>query len=56
MIDWEKVRIDAAISAIQGVMESGKLGIVLELDPKIIAKQAVKVADALVEELKIKKH
>lgn len=50
--DWEKVRIDAAISALQGVMESGKLGMVLELDPKIIAVQAVRVADALVEELK----
>ena len=50
--DWEKVRIDAAISALQGVMESGKLGMVLELDPKIIAVQAVRVADALVDELK----
>lgn len=50
--DWEQVRIDAAISAIQGVMESGKLGMLLEIDPKIIAVQAVRVADALVEELK----
>jgi hypothetical protein len=50
--DWEQVRIDAAISALQGVMESGKLGMVLELDPKIIAVQAVRVADALVDELK----
>lgn len=52
MIDWEQVRINAAISAIQGVMESGKLGMVLELDPDILAKQAVRVADALVNELK----
>lgn len=52
MIDWEQVRIDAAISAIQGVMESGKLGMILEIDPAIIAKQAVRVADALVDELK----
>lgn len=50
--DWGKVRIDAAISAVQGVMESGKLGMVLEIDPKLIAIQAVRVADALVEELK----
>lgn len=50
--NWEQVRIDAAISAIQGVMESGKLGMLLEMDPKIIAIQAVRVADALVEELK----
>ena len=52
MINWEQVRIDAAISAIQGVMESGKLGMILEIDPTIIAKQAVRVADALVDELK----
>ena len=52
MINWEEVRINAAISAIQGVMESGKLGMVLELDPDILAKQAVRVADALVNELK----
>ena len=50
--DWNQVRIEAAISAIQGVMESGKLGMVLEIDPSLIAKQAVRVADALVEELK----
>lgn len=50
--NWEQVRIDAAISAMQGIMESGKLGMVLELDPKIIAVQSVRVADALVEELK----
>ena len=52
LINWEQVRIDAAISAIQGVMESGKLGMILEIDPTIIAKQAVRVADALVDELK----
>lgn len=52
MINWEQVRIDAAISAIQGVMESGKLGMILEIDPTIITKQAVRVADALVDELK----
>ena len=52
MINWEEVRVNAAISAIQGIMESGKLGMVLELDPDILAKQAVRVADALVNELK----
>lgn len=50
--DWGQVRIDAAVSAVQGVMESGKLGMVLEIDPHLIARQAVRVADALVEELK----
>ena len=52
MIDWEQVRINAAISAMQGVLESGKLGMVLEVVPEVVAKQSVKLADALVEELK----
>lgn len=52
MADWEQVRIDAAISAMQGVLESGKLGMVLEAAPEVVARQAVKLADALVEELK----
>lgn len=52
MIDWELVRIDAAISAMQGVLESGKLGMVLEAAPDTVARQSVRLADALVEELK----
>lgn len=56
MIDWNEVKINAAISTIQGIMESGKLGMVLEADPHIMAKQAVRVADALVEELKKEIH
>lgn len=56
MIDWNKVKINAAISTIQGIMESGKLGMILEADPHIMAKQAVRVADALVEELKKEIH
>lgn len=52
MIDWEQVRVDAAISAMQGVLESGKLGMVLEAAPEVVAKQAVKLADALIKELK----
>ena len=51
MIDWEQIRIDAAISAMQGVLESGKLGMVLEATPEVVAKQAVRLADALIEEL-----
>lgn len=51
MIDWEQVRIDAAISAMQGVLESGKLGMVLEAAPEVVARQAVRLADALIEEL-----
>ena len=52
MIDWEQIRINAAISAMQGVLESGKLGMVLEVTPDVVARQSVKLADALVEELK----
>lgn len=52
MIDWEQVRADAAISAMQGVLESGKLGMVLEAAPEVVARQAVKLADALIKELK----
>ena len=52
MIDWEQIRINAAISAMQGVLESGKLGMVLEAAPDAVARQSVKLADALVEKLK----
>ena len=56
MIDWEQVRIDAAISAMQGVLESGKLGMVLEATPEVVAKQSVRLADALIKELKEEKY
>lgn len=52
MIDWEQIRINAAISAMQGVLESGKLGMILEVAPDVVARQSVKLADALVDELK----
>ena len=52
MIKWEQARVDAAISAMQGVLESGKLGEILEVAPEVVAKQAVKLADALIKELK----
>ena len=52
MVDWEQVRIDAAISAMQGVLESGKLGMVLEAAPEVVAKQSVRLADELIKELK----
>lgn len=55
MVDWEQTRIDAAISAMQGVLESGKLGMVLEAAPEVVARQAVRLADALIEELKEEK-
>jgi hypothetical protein len=52
MIDWKQVRVDAAVSAMQGVLESGKLGEFLEAAPDVVAKQAVRLADALIEELR----
>ena len=52
MIDWEQVRIQAAISALQGVQESGKLGWAIEALPETAAELAVKMADALVKKLK----
>lgn len=51
-MDWEEVRQQAAISALQGVLESGKFGEILELSPSIVAMQSVRLANALVEELK----
>ena len=49
--DWGEVRINASISALQGLQESGKLGELLEIDPSVIAKASIKIANALVEEL-----
>ena len=51
-MNWEEVRANAAISAMQGILESGKLGEILELSPYIVAKQSVRMANCLVEELK----
>lgn len=52
MIDWEQVRIQAAISAMQGIQESGKFGEMMELLPEKVADMAVGMADALVRKLK----
>ncbi len=52
MLDWEEIRAQAAISALQGVLESGKVGELLELSPSLVAKQSVRLANAIVEELK----
>ena len=52
MLDGEQVRIEEALSEMQGVLESGKLGMVLEVAPEVVARQSVRLADALIEELK----
>jgi hypothetical protein len=51
-MDWNEVRNNAAIAAMQSVLESGKLGEILESAPHMVAKAAVRIADALVDELK----
>lgn len=52
MIDWDSVKIDAAISAMQGILESGKVGELLEMAPSIVAKQSVRLANSLIIELR----
>ena len=51
MIDWNNIRNEAAISAMQGILESGRIGEILEIAPSIVAKQSVRLANYLVEEL-----
>ena len=50
--DWNEVRINAAISALQGLMENGKINTVMDLAPSFLASRSVTIADALVDELK----
>ena len=52
MIDWEEIRANAAISVLEAILENGTTGEVLEIAPYIPVKQAVRVANYLVEELK----
>lgn len=48
---WENIRVQAAISALQGVLEA-KWGVVGEFLPEAAAAEAVALADALVKKLK----
>ncbi len=50
MTDSE-MRFTAAVNAMQGILETGSLGTMLEVSPKIVAKLSVRMADALLEEL-----
>ncbi len=50
-MDINEIRANAAISAMQGILESGRLGEVLELTPSLVAKQSVRLANELVNEL-----
>ena len=51
-IDWDKVLIEAAIAAMQGIQESGKIGLAADIVPEKLAQLSVKIAKCLVEELK----
>ena len=53
MSDRDNIRWQIASSALQGVLESGKLGELLEIDPELAARLAVRMADALMNELNI---
>lgn len=54
-MNWEEIRTQAAISALQAVVE-GKYGVVGEMVPEIAAEEAVRLADALVEKLQNTPH
>ena len=51
-IDWNQVFIQAAISAMQGIQESGKLGWAADVMPDKLAEFSVNIADAMVKKLK----
>ena len=52
----QELRQQAAISALQGILEA-RGGVIGEIVPEIVAKEAVRLADALVSELnKVPKH
>lgn len=51
-IDWSKVLIEASIAAMQGIQESGKLGLAFDVVPEKLAELSVKIGKCLVEELK----
>lgn len=52
MIDWDKVLIETSIAAMQGIQESGKLGLAADVMPEELAKLSVRIAKYLIEELK----
>ena len=51
-MNWEDIRAQSAIAAMEALLENGKLGELFETAPYIVAKQSVRMANYLVEELK----
>ncbi len=47
-LDWDTILIEASIAAMQGIQESGKVGLISDLTPNILASEAVKIAKCLV--------
>lgn len=52
-IDWSQVLIEASIAAMQGIQESGRLGLAADVVPEKLAKLSVKIGKCLVNELKL---
>lgn len=55
-IDWNQVLINATISALQGIQEIGKLGLVADALPDLLADRAVTIGKSVVERLKKEIH
>lgn len=54
--DWQQVRIQAAIAAMQGIMSSiSSERFTLRINENAVAKASIEYADALIEELKKRK-
>lgn len=51
-IDWNQVLINASISALQGIQETSKIGLVADALPDLLADRSVKIGKAMVERLK----
>lgn len=49
-MNLEEIKLQAAISALQGIMESGTIGEILELTPHVIVKQAIRIGNIFAEE------
>ena len=49
--NWDQLRCQAAISTLQGLQEGAKITQLLEIDPPLLAKTAVTIGNALIEEL-----
>ena len=53
---WLQTLVNASISAMQGIQESGKAGLISDMIPEELAKISVKIGKALVKELKAEIH